>query len=242
MTLPDISVFGNFPPQTGYQGPGTGPAPRQDQALLPGELRLSSRGLPVSVPEAFTQPRRQSYVSVSDTASTVTQPQRRYRHGRRPQLTTQQRHEQRRSYTGQSLHFNYTGSRLERAPLHWVITIFLKIIDSNVKKSLVKTNTRFIRNTCLQRASGYYEQVSLSQNHCQQCFKVRFSVNHFTRFKRDHMWFKVESNFNTNFRFFWGFFFCLFFFVIGKFACTWQTVDIVQVKIVQGNRLCCRYF
>ena len=76
MTLPDFSVFGSFPPQTRNQGPGgTGPgshAPRQDLALLPGEPGLSSRGLPVSAPEAFTQLRRQRDVSFSDTASTAT--------------------------------------------------------------------------------------------------------------------------------------------------------------------------
>ena len=135
-------MFGNFPPQTGYQGPGdrasppAGPgAPSRGAApLLPGPPRVRARG--VHPAQAAELRLRQWHGKHRH------QPQRRYRHGRRPELTTQQRHEQRRSYKGQSLHFNYTGSRLERAPLHWVITIFLKIIDSNVKKSLVKTNTR----------------------------------------------------------------------------------------------------
>ena len=82
MTLPDFSaVFSSFQPQTGYQGPGgtggTGPgshAPQPDLAFLTGELGLSSGGLPVSQPEAFTQrrPQRDVSVSVSDTASTAT--------------------------------------------------------------------------------------------------------------------------------------------------------------------------
>ena len=151
MTLPDFSVFGNFPPQTGYQGPGTGPALRQDQALLPGEVRLSSRRLPVSVPEAFTQPRRQSYISVSDTASTATS------------LSADTDTDGASSSPpnnamnnasiinhnadlAQVSHFTSTtlgpADNELRYIEHPVITIFIKIIDSNVKKSSGKTNTR----------------------------------------------------------------------------------------------------
>ena len=160
MTLPDFSVFGSFPPQTGYQGPG-GTRPGSH---LPGELSFSSRGLPVSVPEAFTQPRRQRDVSVSDTASTV------------PSLSadtdtdgapssplnnamnsasiinhnadlTQVSH-----FTSTTLGPAYNEFRYNEQP---VITIFIKIIDSNVKikigqdEHLFTTTIRLLRTDFL---------------------------------------------------------------------------------------------
>ena len=149
MTLPDFSVFGSFPPQTGYQGPGgTGPgshAPRQDLAHLPAEPGLSSRDLPVSVPEAFTQRRRQRDVSVSDTASTVTSLSADTDTDGAPSSPpnnamsnasiinhngdlTQVSH-----FTSTTLSPAYNEFSYNEHP---VITIFIKIIHSNVKKEI----------------------------------------------------------------------------------------------------------